>query len=82
MPRSRKYLKPEELRRLEEIRDDIAELVREAARMIRHTDEWRSAEVYWYGHILSALGDDDYPEGSATTMKETIQALDRDYEDE
>jgi len=72
----KRYLKPDQLSRLEDIKDEIKGLVREATRIVRPTAEYPSAHAYWIGHILSALDDEEYDSGSATTMQETIDALD------
>lgn len=79
---SKQYLKHDQLVQLMTIKDDIKELVKDAERIIRPTVAYRSAAVYWIGHILSALDDDEYPSGSATTMQQTIDALDPDHEED
>lgn len=69
--------------RLDEIKDEIIELMHECEGMLRRTGmTWRRAEAYWYGHILSAVGDERYPSGSATSMQETIEELEEADMDE
>lgn len=77
----KQHLKADQLDRLRDIQDEIKLLVQEVARIVRPTVENARAHAYWIGHILSALDDDEYPSGSATTMQETIDALDPDQDD-
>lgn len=60
--------------RLEEIRDEMLELIREAEKLVGGTDEYERARGYWLAHIKSALGSDNYPT-HATTMQDSINAL-------
>lgn len=51
-------------------------LVEEAYTLVVDTERYEShaASRYWYGHIMSALGNDEYPT-HATTMQNTIDNL-------
>lgn len=65
--------------RLEEIREEMMELCREALRLTRveshHSMVYERARSYWYGHIMSALGSEEYPKGHATTMESSVREL-------
>jgi hypothetical protein len=65
--------------RLEEIRDEVIELMDEARRLIRGTDEEGRFKGYVYGHVLSAMGHESYPEHSPT-LERIIQALEHPEE--
>jgi hypothetical protein len=82
MPRPKQYLKPEELKRLRTIQGEIKRLTKEAYRIVRPTVEGPGAEAYWVAHILSALDEEEYPAGSADTMQDAIDALDRDHKED
>ena len=72
----------ETIERLEEIRDEIKDLVREARGLVNGTKEKKAAEAYWIAHVLGALDDDHgYLGGSMTTMQDTIDALRGDDDD-
>lgn len=68
---------------LQEIREQIMELCQQALRLVPRSS-YESARAYWYGHIMSACGSDEYHSGSATSMADTIRELggDDDGEDE
>ena len=83
----KKAIPREDVRRFEEIRDEIKELVYEARGMLpRNSIEYERAKSYWIPHILMALDSDhDYLGGSMFTMQDTINDLtieDEDYDDE
>ena len=64
---------------LEEIKDQIIQLAEEAVNMIPHGAGENGmardrAEAYWYGHILSACGDERYG-GHNISMETTIREL-------
>lgn len=68
--------------RLEEIRDQIAELVNEASDLIHGLSReigskviFDRAESYWIRHIQGALGDEGIIGGSMFTMNSTIEEL-------
>ena len=63
--------------RLEEIAQQIMELTDEAIGMTTGRDRAR-AEAYWYGHILSAAGDDSYAGSSMHTMMDSVAEM-REY---
>lgn len=68
--------------RLEEIKDEIAELVCEARELLRDTAEESRAKGYWVGHIVCALDrNHGYLGSSMVTMQDTINAL-RGVDDE
>ncbi len=60
---------------LEQIAEEIMELCRQAYDMLPPGDAKNRARSYWYGHIMSAIGSDDYPSGSATSMMDTVREL-------
>jgi len=51
---------------LEEIRDQIKDLAQQALELVRGTPEAERSRVYWYGHVMSAMDDQEYPGGSYT----------------
>lgn len=68
----------EAIDRLNEIKDEIAELIAEARVLLRGTPEAHRAEAYWLAHIRCALDSDHgYLGGSMVTMQDTIDALAR-----
>lgn len=62
---------------VEDIAGRIEDLVHQAMDLVRAADPHiaRRAQSYWFGHILGAVGSDEYPSGSATNMRETAQEL-------
>ena len=71
-------METEDLERLEEIRDEMKELLNEAARILRKGDDaaYERARVYWLAHIRTALDKEhDYLGGSMITMQDTIDEL-------
>ena len=67
---------------LEELAQEIDSMVEEAYQIVRRIDNHLAsgAKSYWYGHIKSAVGSDDYPT-YATTMQTTINDLRGEDED-
>ena len=66
---------------LRAIKDEIADLVVDAADIVRDTPEAGRANAYWIAHIRAALGAlDDIEDlsGVAPTMQDTIDALARE----
>jgi hypothetical protein len=62
--------------RLEEIKDEIHELLREARRLVRGTPEEDRAKAYWLAHLAMSLDDDhEYLGRGGITMQDTIEAL-------
>jgi uncharacterized protein YdaT len=59
---------------LEEIRDEVIELMDQARRMIRGTDEEGRFMGYVYSRVLSAMGHESYPAHSPT-LERIIQNL-------
>ena len=59
---------------LASIREQIIELLDDAAAEVRVTPERASAEAYWIAHMRTALGGSEY-RTHATTMLDTIHAL-------
>lgn len=50
--------------RLQEISEEIQELAREALHIVQQNGgHYERARRYWYGHIMSAAGSDEYPGG-------------------
>jgi hypothetical protein len=73
----------ERAERLAEIKDEMLELLREAARLTRDTPEEDRARSYWLAHIRIALDDEhSYLGGSMCTMQETIEALEEGDDDD
>ncbi len=71
----------DENERFEEIIQEIQELTQEAYDIVRHSGNKSAAaraEAYWFGHIMSAAGSDEYQSGSATNMRETLEELQED----
>ena len=66
----------------EETIEQIAELTQHALDMLPRGIIRDRARSYWYGHIMSALGSDEYGSGSATTMRDTWEELQNSDEDE
>lgn len=66
--------------RLEEIKDEMKALVREAIGLVRGTKEYERARAYWYGHIVSNLDDDHTYLGHQTTIQDTVEALREELE--
>jgi hypothetical protein len=60
--------------RLDEIRDEIIELMHEARKIIQNTTEEGRFKGYVYGHVISAMGSDDYAT-YASTFEQIIKAL-------
>lgn len=60
--------KAEAFQRLVEIREEIDELIHEAADLVRSEfrSDYANADSYWIPHIKSALGSDNYPTYSPT----------------
>lgn len=60
--------KVEVFERLQEIREEMAELIHETENLMRSDfkSEYHNAEAYWIAHIKSALGDMGYPTYSTT----------------
>ena len=67
--------------RLIEIREEMAELLGEAAEVLVHADRslHNAAEAYWLSHIGTALGIDGY---SMLSMADTIRELANGYGDD
>jgi len=72
----------DDIDRLESIRMEMMELLNEAEHLVKEMAKEvgdrviaERAHSYWVGHIKSALGDEEYEGGSATTMMETIEEL-------
>jgi len=61
----------DDLESLSEIKEQIAELVAQARRLLRGTTEYERADAYWLAHIEGALDG----HGSIVTMQDTIDAL-------
>lgn len=59
---------------LEEIAEQIMMLTKQALTLVRGTDEYQRARSYWYGHIMSAVGSDEYS-SHGYNMVTTILAL-------
>ena len=65
-------MKPEDVERLLEIKDEIGDLVEEAFRLVPSADRPR-AKSYWYAQIIMALDDDHEFLGSGShTLQDTI----------
>jgi hypothetical protein len=63
---------------LEQIADHISELTREALEIAKSTNDmgiYNRAKSYWYGHILTAVGDSEYDTRFDTTMLSTANEL-------
>lgn len=66
----------EKASRLEEIKEEIKHLVREAFEVVRGTSEEGRAKAYWYPHICMALDDDHgYMGRSMSSMQDAVDAL-------
>lgn len=65
---------------LEAIQEQIMELTEQALSLLDGIDQTR-ARSYWYGHIMSAVGSDSYFSGSATSMRDSIDALREEQEE-
>jgi hypothetical protein len=62
--------------RLSDIKMEMLELLNEAKRLVRGTDEENRAKSYWIAHIRCTLDDDhSYLGGSMVTMQESIDTL-------
>ena len=63
---------------LEECKRNIEDSTRNALRILKDVkdlvDEYDRARYYWYGHIISATGDGDYPTHS-TTIQSSINSM-------
>lgn len=69
--------------RLEEIRDKIEELAREAMNIADDNGEGGVASSYWGPHIIGALHKDhEWLGGSMSTIQDTIDEIKRIDEDE
>lgn len=70
-------------RRLEEIQGEMDDLLEEAFRLLRGTDEQESARGYWYAHIKGALDKDEsgFLGGSMIDMQQTIEGLESEASD-
>ena len=68
---------------IKRIREEIADLVDEALSLLPTDDNIKErARQYWYGHIMSAVGDSNYPTHSIT-MKTTMSELEElEYSEE
>ena len=65
----------EEAIRFEEIRLEILDLVEEALKLLPRTSmDYERAKAYWYAHIKSAVGHENYLTYS-TTMSSTYKSL-------
>jgi len=60
---------------LEEIAQTIMELTDQAMGLLPSGQVRNRAEAYWYGHIMSAAGDDSYAGQSMATMMDTVTEL-------
>ena len=69
----------EKIDRLDEIKDEFKELLREAHRLIREAGSEHilaRAEAYWLAHIKMAIDKDhDYLGGSMCSMDDTIREI-------
>ena len=66
----------ERAERLDEIREEMKELLREAMGLVRGTDEEDRARGYWYGNIRMSLDDDhDYLSRGGSTIADAVEAL-------
>lgn len=62
--------------RMSEIADEIANLANEALELLpRNTVQYQRARSYWYGHIMSAVGDSQYDSGHQINMQTSIKDL-------
>ena len=75
----KKKSNPEVIERLGEIRDEVIELMDEARRLIRGTNEEARFKGYVYGHVLSSMGHESYPEHSPT-LESIMQSLEHPEE--
>lgn len=73
---------------LADIKDQIKELVMYAMDIVKQTvgydsSEYERAKRYWYGHIITALDDDnDFMGGSMHSLQDTIDELRNKSNDE
>lgn len=65
---------------LKEFHEETTDKLRSIDRMLRSTPYYGAAKAYWIGHILSALGNPDYPTYS-TTLERTINQIKEDMHD-
>lgn len=72
----------DDIDRLEAIRFEMLKLLDEAEDLVKSMAKEAGdriiaerAHSYWVGHIKSALGDEEYEGGSATTLMDTIEEL-------
>ena len=72
----------DDIDRLEQIRFEMLKLLNEAEHLVKEMAKEAGdrviaerAHAYWVGHIKSALGDEEYEGGSATTLMDTIEEL-------
>lgn len=79
-----KILTQEQLVRLQEIRDEIMNLTYEAKDLLKGTSEQGTAEAYYIGHIMTALGGQhDYMVASfESTLQKSIDILKEDLIEE
>lgn len=75
----KKKANPEVVERLGEIREEVIDLMDEARRLIRGTNEEGRFKGYVYGHVLSAMGHESYPEHSPT-LERIMQSLEHPEE--
>lgn len=64
------------INRLEEVKDEIKELVKEARRLCNNTSEEKRCDSYWHSHIVGALDNDHgYLGCSFYTLQDSIDEL-------
>jgi len=63
--------------RLHEISEEIQELAREALHLVQQNGgHYERARSYWYGHIMSAAGSEEYPHGAGdSTIIDSVKEL-------
>ena len=61
---------------LRDIQEQMMDMCRQALQLVRQGGgHYERARSYWYGHIMSALGSDEYPRGGSPTMEDSIEEL-------
>lgn len=82
MDRNKKFT-CEDVERLLDIKDEMKELLHEAASLIRGTNQERFSESYWIAHIKMALDKDHgYLTSGHDTMQATIEALEAQLDEQ
>lgn len=70
--------------RFEEIMEEICDLANEALSLLPTEIARQRAQVYWFAHIMGALGGyyNTYIGGSMITMSESLESFDKTDDDD